>query len=62
MKPIRVSLSVGAGRLGLWVTRDAGLFAITRMMDFMLALIVYASYYKCQFSKPPTWLEGDRND
>jgi ABC-type nitrate/sulfonate/bicarbonate transport system substrate-binding protein len=27
LKPIRVSLSLGAGQLGLWVTRDAGLFA-----------------------------------
>jgi ABC-type nitrate/sulfonate/bicarbonate transport system substrate-binding protein len=27
LKPIRVSLSLGPGQLGLWVARDAGLFA-----------------------------------
>ena len=27
LKPIRISTSLGAGQLGLWVTRDAGLFA-----------------------------------
>src|ERR1043166_3102215 len=27
IKPIRISTSLGAGQLGLWVTRDAGLFA-----------------------------------
>jgi ABC-type nitrate/sulfonate/bicarbonate transport system substrate-binding protein len=27
LKPMRISLSLGAGQLGLWVTREAGLFA-----------------------------------
>jgi NitT/TauT family transport system substrate-binding protein len=27
LRPIRISTSLGAGQLGLWVTRDAGLFA-----------------------------------
>jgi NitT/TauT family transport system substrate-binding protein len=27
LKPVRISTSLGAGQLGLWVTRDAGLFS-----------------------------------
>ena len=27
LRPVRISTSLGAGQLGLWVTRDAGLFA-----------------------------------